>query len=179
MILDSEGLENIAIQLTNGHLSDHYDPRKRVLRLSNAVYNGTSVASLGVAAHEVGHAIQHFRGYAPLMIRNSLVPIASFGSQAAWILFLIGFIFAPESNLMNIGIVFFLTVIFFHIITLPVEFNACSRAIMLLESQGVLSSAEITPAKKVLNAAALTYVASTIAAISQLLRLLLLRGRRR
>lgn len=179
MILDSEGLENVVIQLTNGHLTDHYDPRKNILRLSNAVYNGTSVASLGVAAHEVGHAIQHSRGYAPLMIRNSLVPIANIGSQAAWILFLIGFIFVPELHLMEIGIIFYLSVILFHIITLPVEFNASNRAISLLESQGVLSSNEIAPAKKVLDAAALTYIASTIVAISQLFRLLLLRGRRR
>lgn len=178
MIMDSEGLQNITIQLTNGHLSDHYDPRKKVLRLSNAVYNGNSVASLGVAAHEVGHAIQHASGYAPLMIRNSLAPVASFGSQAAWVLFLIGFIFVPDSGLMDIGIIFFLAVVLFQIITLPVEFNASNRAITLLESQGILSSNEIAPTKKVLSAAALTYVAATIVAISQLLRLLILRGRR-
>jgi hypothetical protein len=180
MIMDSEGLQNINIELTNGHLSDHYDPRKKVLRLSNAVYSGSSVASLGVAAHEVGHAIQHASGYAPLMIRNSLAPVAGFGSKAAWFLFFIGFIFANSGLkvLMDIGILFFLAVVLFQIITLPVEFNASNRALTLLESQGILSSSEIAPTKKVLSAAALTYVAATVVALSQLLRLLILRGRR-
>lgn len=177
-ILEAEGLHNIPIELINGHLSDHYDPRKKVLRLSNAVYNGTSVASLGVAAHEVGHAIQHAMGYAPLMIRNSLAPIAGFGSQAAWFLFLMGFIF-DFTDLMTIGIWFFIAVVLFQLITLPVEFNASSRAIHLLESQGLLTTGEIVPAKRVLNAAALTYVAATVTAITQLLRLIILRGRRR
>lgn len=180
MIMDSEGLQNVNIELTNGHLSDHYDPRKKVLRLSNAVYNGSSVASLGVAAHEVGHAIQHAQGYTPLMIRNSLAPVAGFGSQAAWFLFFIGFIFANSGLrvLMDIGIIFFFAVVLFQIITLPVEFNASNKALTLLETQGILSSSEIAPTKKVLSAAALTYVAATIVAISQLLRLLILRGRR-
>src|SRR5690554_5861906 len=170
-ILEAEGLHNIPIELINGHLSDHYDPRKKVLRLSNAVYNGTSVASLGVAAHEVGHAIQHAMGYAPLMIRNSLAPIAGFGSQAAWFLFLMGFIF-DFTDLMTIGIWFFIAVVLFQLITLPVEFNASSRVIHLLESQGLLTTGEIVPAKRVLNAAALTYVAATVTAITQLLRLI-------
>lgn len=176
-ILESEGLYNIPIQLINGQLSDHYDPKKKVLRLSNAVYNGSSVASIGVAAHEAGHAIQHAKGYAPLMIRNSLVPIANIGSQGAWFLFFIGLVFTIPS-LMDIGIVFFLAAVLFQIITLPVEFNASNRAIELLESQQILSAGEIIPTKKVLNAAALTYVAATVVAISQLIRLLILRGSR-
>lgn len=176
MILDSKGLQNIPVQLTNGHLSDHYDPRKKVLSLSSAVYNGTSVASLGVAAHEVGHAVQHASGYTPLMVRNSLAPIANLGSQAAWILFFIGLIFIPI--FMDIGILFFSAAVLFQIITLPVELNASKRALMFLESQNILSSNEIIPAKKVLNAAALTYVGATVVAVSQLARLLLLRGRR-
>lgn len=176
-ILDANGLYNIPIQLTNGHLSDHYDPRKKVLRLSNAVYNGSSIASLGVAAHEVGHAIQHDTGYAPLAIRNSIAPIASFGSQASWFLFLIG-LFFDITNLMTIGIWFFLAVVIFQLITLPVEFNASSRAITLLDANGFITANEVRPAKKVLSAAALTYVAATVTAITQLLRLIILRGNR-
>ncbi|MCR1898170.1 zinc metallopeptidase [Irregularibacter muris] len=176
-ILDSQGLYDVPIELTGGHLSDHYDPRKKVLRLSNAVYNGSSVASVGVAAHEVGHAIQHAKGYAPLMIRNFIAPIASFGSQAAWFLFVIGLMF-PATGMMDIGILFFLVAVLFQIITLPVEFNASNRAIGLLENQGLLSSGELVPTKKVLQAAALTYVAATVVALSQLLRLLMIRGRR-
>ena len=176
-ILDSQGLYDVPIELIGGHLTDHYDPRRKVLRLSNAVYNGSSVASTGVAAHEVGHAIQHAKGYAPLMIRNSIAPIASFGSQAAWFLFIIGLMF-PATGLMDIGILFFLAAVLFQIITLPVEFNASNRAIELLENQGLLSTGELVPAKKVLQAAALTYVAATVVALSQLLRLLIIRGRR-
>jgi len=176
-ILDANGLNNVPIQLIKGHLSDHYDPRNGVLRLSNAVYNGSSIASLGVAAHEVGHAIQHDTGYTPLAIRNSIAPIASFGSQASWFLFLIGLFFGL-SNLMTIGIWFFLAVVIFQLITLPVEFNASRRAIALLQSNSFVTSNEIRPAKKVLSAAALTYVAATVTAITQLLRLMILRGNR-
>ena len=176
-ILDENGLYEVPIQLINGNLSDHYDPGKRVLRLSNAVYNSSSVASLGVAAHEVGHAIQHATGYTPLRVRNSIAPIASFGSQTAWFLFFIGLIFSAPS-LMDLGIIFFLAAVIFQVVTLPVEFNASSKAIALLKSNGLITSGEVEPVRKVLGAAALTYVAAMATAVLQLLRLLILRGNR-
>lgn len=176
-ILDLNGLHDVPIELSRGRLSDHYDPRKRVLRLSNDVYNSNSLASVGVAAHECGHAIQHSEGYAPLVVRNLLAPVASFGSQAAWIFILAGFIFS-WLELIDIGILLFTAAVAFQIITLPVEFNASRRAIALLEGNGLVPSNEIGPAREVLRAAALTYVAATFAAVMQLLRLLVIRGRR-
>ncbi len=175
-ILDINGLQNVPIELVGGKLSDHYDPRKRVLRLSQDVYNSNSIASVGVAAHECGHAIQHLEGYAPLIIRNAIAPVASFGSQAAWLFILAGFIFS-WTGLINIGILLFSAAVAFQVITLPVEFNASSRATALLEGNGLVPSNEIGPAKEVLRAAALTYVAATFAAIMQLVRLLVIRGR--
>ncbi len=176
-ILDSNGLYDIPIEMINGKLTDHYDPRHKVLRLSHEVYSGNSVASLGVAAHECGHAIQHQNEYLPLVLRNTIAPVASFGSQAAWILFIIGFA-VNAMGLINIGILLFTAAVLFQIITLPVEFNASSRAIGMLESYGIVPMDEIGPAKKVLNAAALTYVAAALTAIMQLVRLLILRQRR-
>lgn len=176
-ILDLNGLHDVPIELSRGRLSDHYDPRKRVLRLSNDVYNSNSLASVGVAAHECGHAIQHSEGYAPLVVRNLLAPVASFGSQAAWIFILAGFIFS-WLELIDIGILLFTAAVAFQVITLPVEFNASRRAIALLEGNGLVPSNEIGPAREVLRAAALTYVAATFAAVMQLLRLLVIRGRR-
>lgn len=176
-ILDENGLYNVPIQLIHGQLSDHYDPRKRILRLSDAVYSSSSVASLGVAAHEVGHAIQHATGYIPLKLRNSIVPLASFGSQVAWFLFFIGLLFSAPS-LMDLGILFFSAAVLFQVITLPVELNASKRAIALLQSNGLIASDEVKPTKKVLQAAALTYVAATATAVLQLLRLFILRGSR-
>ena len=176
-LLDANGLQDVPVEMVGGRLSDHYDPRKRILRLSQDVYNSNSLASVGVAAHECGHAIQHQEGYAPLIVRNAIAPVASFGSQAAWLFIIGGFIFSWIS-LIDIGILLFSAAVAFQVITLPVEFNASSRAIVLLESNGLVPSNEIGPAREVLRAAALTYVAATFAAIMQLVRLFVLRGRR-
>lgn len=177
-ILDMNGLSDVAIEQVGGDLTDHYDPRSRVLRLSQAVYRSSSLAALGVAAHEAGHALQHANSYVPLGIRNNLFPVASIGSKAAFPLFFIGFIFAADS-LMLIGIWFFLAALLFQVVTLPVEFNASNRAIRLLADGGFITTSEQPQAKAVLNAAALTYVASAAMAAAQLLRLLVLRGARR
>jgi len=176
-ILDENGLQDVPVERIAGKLTDHYDPRKRILRLSQDVYNSHSLASVGVAAHECGHAIQHMEGYAPLIIRNAIAPIASFGSQASWIFIIAGFIFSWV-NLIDIGILLFSAAVVFQVITLPVEFNASRRAIELLEVNGLVPVNEIGPSKEVLRAAALTYVAATFTAVMQLFRLLVLRGRR-
>ncbi|MBF7095857.1 zinc metallopeptidase [Alkalibacter mobilis] len=176
-ILDRNGLTGISIELVGGKLSDHYDPRKRVLRLSNEVYNGRSVAAVGIAAHEVGHAIQHNESYAPLKIRNAIVPVVNLASNAAWILFLIGFIFSA-TGLMNLGIIFFSGSVVFNLITLPVEFNASRRAVTQLSANGLVLQEETVGVKKVLDAAALTYVAAMLMSILQIVRLLVLRGSR-
>lgn len=177
-ILDSEGLENVHIEMAQGRLTDHYDPRARVLRLSNEVYNGSSLASAGVAAHECGHAIQHQEEYAPLAVRNTIAPVAMFGSRASMFFILAGFLFGAM-RLFEVGILLFAVAVAFQIITLPVEFDASKRAISLLESHNLVATEEIAPAKKVLNAAALTYIAATLVAITQLARLLILRNSRR
>ncbi len=176
-ILDANGLQNVNIELVRGRLSDHYDPRHRVLRLSEEVYRGDSIASVGVAAHECGHAIQHQEEYAPLTIRNTIAPVASIGSRAAFFFIFAGLIF-NALNLFDIGILLFSAAVIFQLITLPVEFNASSRAIYLLESNNLVPADEIAPAQKVLSAAALTYIAATITAAMQLLRLFVLRSRR-
>ncbi len=176
MILDKNGLNDVSIEHIKGSLTDHYDPRKKVLRLSTPVHNGTSVASAGVAAHEVGHAIQHAQGYFPLILRNNIAPVANFGARFVWILVFAGFLF--NYVLIEIGILLYLAVVAFQIVTLPVEFNASSRALVQLEGS-FIAREEITPAKKVLNAAALTYVAATLVGIAQLIRLILLSNRRR
>lgn len=176
-ILDSNGLYDVPIEQVRGSLTDHYDPRKRVLRLSRDVYEGTSIASAGVAAHECGHALQHSEGYAPLVVRNAIAPIAAIGSQAAMFFIIIALIL-NMMQLFTLGIYLFSAAVIFQIITLPVEFNASSRAIVALQGYNLLSPGEKEGAKKVLSAAALTYVAGTVMAISQLLRLLLIRGRR-
>lgn len=173
MLLDSKGLYNVPVELIGGKLTDHYDPTRRVMRLSKEVYYGNSVASIGVAAHETGHAIQHLESYSPLMIRNSIVPVVNFSSSASWILFFIG-ILLRVSSLTKFGIVLFTAVVLFQLITLPVEFNASSRALVLLKNQGILYQNEVNGAKKVLQAAAMTYVAAALTAISQLLRLIIL-----
>lgn len=177
-ILDMNGLNEVRIERTRGNLTDHYDPRTRVLRLSETVYNSTSIAALGVAAHEAGHAIQHSNGYVPLMLRNTIAPVASFSSNLSWLLIFGGFILRWY-ELIQIGIIFFLAVVAFQLVTLPVEFNASSRAIAMLSESGVITGEELGPARKVLNAAALTYVAAAITAIAQLLRFILLANRRR
>lgn len=175
-LLDSNGLFDVPVQLVKGKLTDHYDPINRVMRLSSDVYNGTSVASIGVAAHETGHAIQHQENYAPLKIRNAIVPVANLGSSLSWILFILGFILGI-AGLVKTGIVLFSTVVLFQLVTLPVEFDASSRAISMLEGTGTLYGEEVNGAKKVLSAAAMTYVAATLTAISQLLRLIILSRR--
>lgn len=175
-VLHGAGIYDVTIEHVEGNLTDHYDPRSKVLRLSDSVYNQTSVAAIGVAAHECGHAIQHAKGYAPLQFRGILVPIANFGSQIAWPLILIGLLINSESSLliMQAGILAFSLAVLFQVVTLPVEFNASNRAIKILEGTGMLYGEEVTAAKKVLSAAALTYVAAAAASILQLLRLVLL-----
>lgn len=177
-LLDKNGLRDIPIELSQGSLSDHYDPRKRVVRLSREVYQGSSIASISVAAHEVGHALQHANGYVPLSLRNAIFPVASFGSSAAWIFIFAGFILALDPLLM-LGIYLFGAAVAFQAVTLPVEFNASSRAMDMLDSNGFVVREEYGSAKSVLNAAALTYVASMAVAVSQLIRLIILRNSRR
>jgi len=178
-LLDRNNLPDVPIVVTQHSLGDHYDPRRKVLRLSPEVYHGRSLAALGVAAHETGHALQHAQSYIPLNIRTAFFPVASFGSSLALPLFFIGFLFQTEF-LMSLGIILFTAAVLFQVITLPVEFNASSRALYLLENAGFLSrGAEVRGARQVLSAAALTYLAATAMAVMQLFRLLLLRGSRR
>lgn len=177
LILDRSGLQHVVIELTQGYLSDHYDPRIKVLRLSPQVYHGTSIASVSVAAHEAGHAMQHDRGYVPLVLRNMIAPVASFGSRAVWFLVFAGFVLGI-GPLIDLGILFYIAAVVFQVITLPVEFNASARALEQLELNGIITAPELQPSKKVLNAAALTYVAAMAVSLAQLLRLFMLRGRR-
>lgn len=180
-VLERAGIYDVRIEHVSGNLTDHYDPKSKVLRLSDSVYGQSTVAAVGVAAHECGHAIQHARGYEPLKLRNTLAPIANFGSQIAWPLILIGFIITSEAStfLINLGIIAFSLAVVFHLITLPVEFNASNRAIRMIADTGMMYGEEIKGAKKVLNAAAMTYVASAATAVLQLLRIILLTGGRR
>lgn len=180
-VLHTAGIYDVRIEHVSGNLTDHYDPRSKVLRLSDSVYGQTSVAAVGVAAHECGHAIQHARGYAPLKLRSTLVPVANFGSKLAWPLIIFGLFISGESSriLINAGIIAFLGAVLFQLITLPVEFNASNRAIRMIADSGMMYGEEIKGAKKVLSAAALTYVASAATAILQLLRILILTGGRR
>ncbi|MBC8185047.1 zinc metallopeptidase [candidate division KSB1 bacterium] len=176
-ILSKNGIYDVQIEETQGRLSDHYDPVKKKLRLSSEIYHSTSVAALGVAAHEAGHAIQHKVAYAPLNIRHGLFPIANIGSSLAMPLFIIGLFFQRGMGfLMDIGIYLFLGAVVFQLVTLPVEFNASKRALHQLETGGYLARDEIGSAKRVLSAAALTYVAAAAVAIMHLVRLLLIRG---
>jgi Zn-dependent membrane protease YugP len=178
-LLDHNQLGDIPVELTSGKLSDHYDPRTRVLRLSPEVYHGTSLASLGVAAHETGHALQHAHAYVPLALRNGIFPVANLGSQLGFFLFFLGFIFGGNSFMIDLGILLFSFFVFFTLITLPVELNASSRGMAMLTEGGYLQRGdEAAGARKVLNAAALTYVASAAMAILQLIRMLLIRGGR-
>ncbi len=179
-ILDRSNLYDVPVELTPGTLSDHYDPRSRVLRLSPEVYHGRSLAAYGVAAHETGHAIQHSESYVPLTLRNSIFPVASLGSNLGFFLFFIGIIFGGGNTfLLDLGIILFTFFVAFTVLTLPVEYNASNRALAILGSSGYLMQGEeIGGAKKVLNAAALTYVASAATAIFQLLRMLFIRGSR-
>lgn len=180
-ILRQAGIYDVRVEYVAGNLTDHYDPRDKVLRLSDATYGSNSVAAMGVAAHECGHAIQHATGYAPLSIRGALVPVANFGSTIAWPLILIGLFLNGNTSvlLLNIGILAFSMAVLFQIVTLPVEFNASRRAVKILASTHMLYPEEVSATKKVLTAAALTYVASAASAILQLLRILILTGNRR
>ena len=176
-IMSANGIDDVQIEETRGMLSDHYDPVKKKLRLSSEIYHSTSVAALGVAAHEVGHAIQHKMAYAPLNIRHGLFPIANIGSNLAMPLFIVGLFFQRGMGfLMDVGIYLFLGAVIFQIVTLPVEFNASKRALYQLETGGFLERDEISAARKVLSAAALTYVAAAAVAVMHLIRLLLIRG---
>ena len=180
-LLHANGIYDVTVQRVAGNLTDHYDPRNKTLNLSDSTYASTSVAAIGVAAHECGHAVQHANGYAPLKIRGSLVPVANFGSTLAWPLILIGFLIQGNASvlLINLGILLFSAAVLFQIVTLPVEFNASSRALKSLETNGILYTEEVADTRKVLRAAALTYVASAASAILQLLRLILISGGRR
>ena len=173
-VLDNYGLKRVPIERVAGTLSDHYDPRRKVLRLSRGVHDSRSVAALGIAAHESGHAIQHSRSYFPLAVRNTVYPVASFGSKLGPILVIGGFVFGAFEALITIGIILFSFAVLFSIITLPIEFNASNNAMAILRKSGVMNSSELTGAKRVLSAAAFTYVASALASVLTLLRLVLL-----
>lgn len=177
-LLHSQGIYDVTVQAVKGSLTDHYDPRTRTVNLSEAVYSQTSVAAIGVAAHECGHAIQDNVGYVPLKLRGAFVPVASFGSKLSWPLILIGLVLGATSFL-QIGIWMFVLAVLFQIITLPVEFNASGRAVRLLGDAGILRGEEVDQTRKVLGAAALTYVAAAASSILQLLRLVILFGGRR
>ncbi len=180
-VLRSAGIYDVRVEHVSGNLTDHYDPRTKTLRLSDATYNSQSVAAIGVAAHECGHAVQHAAGYAPLRFRGALVPIANLGSTIAWPLIIIGLLFTGQSSMMflNLGIIAFSLAVLFQIVTLPVEFDASNRAVRVLGSTGLLYEDELRDTRKVLSAAALTYVAGAAASILQLLRIILLANSRR
>lgn len=179
-MLHAAGIYDVTVRHVSGSLTDHYDPRNRTLNLSDDVYASPSVAAVGVAAHECGHAIQHQRNYFPLNLRSAIVPVANIGSTLSWPLILIGLLFGGKSSslFIQLGIIMFSFAVLFQLVTLPVEFNASRRAMNEMERLGILSNEELPMTGKVLRAAALTYVASAAAAILQLLRLILLFGRR-
>ena len=180
LVLDSGGLYNVEIKVGGGRLSDHYDPRDRSLSLSPDVGNSSSLAALGVAAHEAGHALQHAQGYAPFKLRSTLVPVANIGSNLGILIFFVGLIFGASQGipwLMNVGILLFSAAVLFSVVTLPVEFNASRRAMQQLENKSILVGAELVGARKVLSAAALTYVAAALMAILTLVRLILISRR--
>ncbi len=176
-ILDNNGLHHVQIERIGGSLTDHYDPRANTIRLSDSVHDSTSVASIGVAAHEVGHAIQHSQQYVPIKVRNSLLPAAQIASYIAVPLALLGLLFG--NILLRIGIILFAVTVLFQVVTLPIEFNASTRALDTLKSQGFMEEDDLAGTKKVLSAAAFTYVAATLVALMNLLRLILLSRNRR
>ena len=175
-ILNYAGIYDVVVERVSGNLTDHYDPRSKVLRLSDATYNATSVAAIGVAAHECGHAMQDKEAYAPLKLRGSLVPVANIRSNLSWIFIILGIIMGANQTLLNIGILLFSLAVIFQLVTLPVEFNASSRALRVLKDSAMMYEDEVEDTRKVLSAAALTYVASAAAAILSLLRLVILFG---
>lgn len=176
-ILRNAGIYNVRVEHICGNLNDHYDPRTKVLKLSDPIYGSSSLAAVGVAAHECGHAIQDAIGYAPLKVRSALVPAANFGAQLSWPLFIFGLIFSLRPLLMA-GIILFCAALLFQVVTLPVEFNASGRALRMLEGTGIMGREELAGTRKVLGAAAMTYVAAVASSLLQLLRLLLLARRR-
>ncbi len=176
-ILDANGLQNVRIERISGHLTDHFDPRTNVVRLSDSVYGSSSVASIGVAAHEAGHAVQHAVGYLPIKLRAAVLPVANFGSRISVPLIILGIVLS-YGILIDIGIILFSAAVAFQLITLPVEFNASRRAILVLEN-GFLDTEEVKGAKSVLTSAALTYVAAALTSVAQLLRLVLISKNRR
>lgn len=176
MMLDAAGLYDVPVVEIRGELTDHYDPTSRVVRLSSDIYHGASIASAGIAAHEVGHAIQHKEAYKPLVLRTSIATAVNFSSQASIIIFMIGLLFSIPL-LTNIGIIFFTVAVIYQLITLPVEFNASRRALNILESRNILHGNEVSGAKSVLSAAAMTYVAAALMSISQLVRLIAISNR--
>lgn len=182
-VLRSHGIQNVRIEQVSGNLTDHYDPRSNVIRLSDSVYGSTSTAAIGVACHEAGHAVQYAQNYGPIKLRAAIIPITNFGSKLAMPLILVGILLSFLGNfsylLVDLGIACFSLSLVFQLITLPVEFNASRRAIQAIESTGILSQSELIGAKKTLRAAAMTYVAATAVALAQLLRLIVLFGGRR
>ncbi len=177
-ILAANGVRDVRIVPIRGTLTDHYDPRRKVLRLSEEVYYGTSITSVAVAAHECGHALQHAYGYKPLEIRGAIVPVVNFASSLSWILIFVGLFFSGNNTMLQIGILMFSATVIFQLITLPVEFNASSRALVQLQDLGIVDSGEARDSRKVLSAAAMTYVAAALTAILQLARLLLIANNR-
>lgn len=177
-VLDMNGLQNVRVERVSGELTDHFDPRSNVIRLSDSTYSNTSVAAVGVAAHEAGHAVQYAVGYTPIKIRNAIVPVVNIGSSLAMPLFILGLVL-NFLNLAYLGVFMFSFALVFQLITLPVELNASARAIKILDSSMILYENEVKPAKKVLKAAAMTYVAAVAATALQLLRLLLILNNRR
>ena len=177
-ILDMNGLQHVAIERVSGNLTDHFDPKTNVVRLSDSVYNNYSIAAVGVAAHECGHAVQYAQGYSPMKLRSAIIPITNFGSTISIPLILIGFLLSSEA-LVTVGILLFSTVAIFQLVTLPVEFNASNRALAVLEQRDMLSAQELKGTKKVLSAAAMTYVAALVTSLAQLLRLIMVFGGRR
>ncbi|WP_448378745.1 zinc metallopeptidase [Fervidobacterium sp.] len=175
-ILDSAGLYNVSIERIHGSLTDHYDPREKVVRLSQATYSSDSIAALGVVAHEIGHAIQDAKGYAPLVIRNAIAPVAQFSSNLAWVFFIIGLV-TGALGLAKFGIILFSIAVLFTIITLPVEFDASRRALQILEKNLLMPADELKGVKAVLSAAAMTYVAAMLMAVLQLIRMILIARR--
>lgn len=177
-MLNQAGCGNVSIRNVSGNLTDHYDPRNNTLRLSDGVYGSSSVAAIGIAAHECGHAMQQHEGYAPLVLRSTLVPVVNLGSNLYFPIFLLGLLFSWEP-LIYVGIACFALTLVFSLVTLPVEFNASGRALRVLDQQGYLSSEEMDGARAVLNAAAMTYVAAAISSLLQLVRLLIIARNRR
>ena len=175
-ILNQAGIYDVSVQRVRGNLTDHYDPRNKVLRLSDSTYGSDSIAAIGVAAHECGHAIQHQKGYVPLTIRGALVPIVNIGSNLSWVFIMAGIFLGMNQSLIHFGIILFSLAVVFQLVTLPVEFNASARALKILGNTGIMYGDEVAQTRKVLSAAALTYVAGAAAALLGLLRLVLLFG---